>query len=144
MMSAQSRGIHKWIFHLYTGKWWMLRRLPCWKDNTMLEYHYHPPTKLREGNVFICVSLSTGEGSRGPGPMSYPLGYLPPGMTYPGYLTPMGYPAPPSGISTPCKEYGTRDTLAPGRDMESEIPYLPWNHKAGGTHPTGMFSCCVW
>ena len=74
-------------------------------------YHYRPPTKLREGNVFlgVCHSVHRGKGvGRTPGtipppPGLYPLNHTPKTIPFQGHT--------------------------------------PSSERAGSTHPTGMLSC---
>ena len=106
--------------------------------------YYHPPVKLREGNVFTDVAiLSTG---RVIGRYPLPTPYLSPFYLPPSYLLPTYLPTP---IYLPLPTYPyLPPTCVPATCLSAYLPtpYLPppstpkWS-KASGRYPTGMHSC---
>ena len=102
--------------------------------------------KLREGNVFTGVCLSTGEGivSLVPCPFrdggGYVWGWVCPGVGMSGGIGAQegGYV---QGVGTPL-EMGPQRWVCPGVNHPSQTwDTMGYGRQAGGTHPTGMLSC---
>ena len=95
------------------------------KTTRFLVSYYRPQTKLRKGNVFTCVCLST-EGE-----------HIPPGPYPPGTVP----PSPPGSYPL--------ETIPPGlypqdrthQLLTSSGSHHTYGRQGGDTHPTGMHSC---
>ena len=100
-----------------------LKQVSCLTYDKLFPCHYRPQTKLREGNVFHrCLSVHRGGGYLWYQVPSLWLGIWGVGTHSQGWVCPGG------GYWVP-QIHGSWDTTGYGQQV-------------GGTHPTGMFSCC--